>query len=111
VVSGLGVVAPNGIGLDVWWRATLNGESGIKRITHFDPAGYPTRYAGEVEGFRPEDHMDAHLVAQTDRSTQMALAATRMALADAGLDLSRDDPARLGISLACSSGGAEVGQR
>ncbi|MBA2462736.1 MAG: ketosynthase chain-length factor [Actinobacteria bacterium] len=111
VVTGLGVVAPTGIGTDVWWKATLAGTSGIDRITRFDPSKYATQLAGEVSDFEATDFIDNRLIAQTDRWTWMALAAAQMALDDAGLDPASLDPYRMSVITASSSGGNEFGQR
>ena len=81
VFTGIGVVAPNGIGTEAWWKATRAGESGIDRISLFDPSGYETTLAGEVKGFNADDWIEKRLQVQTDRWTHMALAATQMALA------------------------------
>jgi 3-oxoacyl-(acyl-carrier-protein) synthase len=111
VITGLGVVAPNGIGTEAWWAATKEGRSAIKRITRFDPSKYATTLAGEVDGFEATDHIDQRLIVQTDRWTWMALAATQMALDDAQFDPSAHDPFRMSVITASSSGGNEFGQK
>jgi 3-oxoacyl-(acyl-carrier-protein) synthase len=111
VITGLGVVAPNGIGLEAWWEATKSGTSGIGPITRFDASKYPTRFAGEVDGFDPDDYLDKRLIVQTDRWTWMALAAAEMALQDAQFDPSAHDPYRMSVITSSSSGGNEFGQR
>ncbi len=110
VVTGLGVVAPNGIGTEAWWEATKSGTSGIGRITRFDPSKYATQLAGEVDGFDPADYIDQRLIVQTDRWTWMALAAAQMALDDASFDPASHDPYRMSVITASSSGGNEFGQ-
>jgi minimal PKS chain-length factor (CLF/KS beta) len=110
VVTGLGVVAPNGIGTEAWWEATKSGTSGIGRITRFDPSKYATQLAGEVDGFDPTDYIDQRLIVQTDRWTWLALAAAQMALDDASFDPSSHDPYRMSVITATSSGGNEFGQ-
>jgi 3-oxoacyl-(acyl-carrier-protein) synthase len=110
-VTGIGVVAPTGIGTDAWWKATLAGESGIARIGRFDPSGYPVQLAGEVNGFKAEDWIERRLIVQTDHWTHMALAATQMALEDAKLDPSEQDPWSMSVITASSSGGNEFGQK
>lgn len=84
VVTGLGVVSPNGLGTRDFWDATRSGKSGIGRITRFDPSRYPARLAGEIPGFVAEDHLPNRLLPQTDRMTRLALVAADWALADAG---------------------------
>ena len=110
VVTGLGVVAANGIGTDAWWDATLAGTSGIKRISRFDPSRYATRFAGEVSDFEPTDFLERRIIVQTDRWTWMGLAATQMALDDAALDPTAHDPYAMSVVTASSSGGNEFGQ-
>ncbi|GAA4098049.1 MULTISPECIES: ketosynthase chain-length factor [Streptomyces] len=111
VVTGLGVLAPNGIGAEEYWSATLRGESGIGRITRFDPSSYPSRLAGEVTGFSVREHVPSRLVPQTDRTTQFALAGSDWALADSGLAADSLPAAERGVATASASGGFEFGQR
>jgi 3-oxoacyl-(acyl-carrier-protein) synthase len=110
VITGLGVVAPNGIGTEDWWQATREGKSGIGTIERFDPSRYATRLAGEVSGFDAADHVPKRLAVQTDRWTHMAIAAAQMALDDAGLDPAEQDPYSMSVITASSSGGNEFGQ-
>jgi len=111
VITGVGVVAPNGIGNDAWWEATRAGKSGIGRISHFDPSQYPAQLAGEVKGFEASDYIDQRLIVQTDRWTHMALAATQLALADADFDPEGKDPYRMSVITSSGSGGNEFGQK
>ena len=111
VLTGLGVVAPTGIGTEAWWEATKAGTSGIAPITRFDTSKYATTLAGEVDGFDPEDYIERRLIVQTDRWTHMALAAAQMGLQDAAFDPSEHDPYSMSVITASSSGGNEFGQR
>jgi 3-oxoacyl-(acyl-carrier-protein) synthase len=111
VITGIGVVAPSGIGTEAYWTATRQGKNGIRRITHFDASQYTTQLAGEVNGFKPEDYIDGRLIPQTDRWTWMALAATDMALHDADFDPKKGEPYQMSVITASSSGGNEFGQR
>jgi 3-oxoacyl-[acyl-carrier-protein] synthase II len=87
VITGIGVVAPNGIGLEAFWSSLLAGRSAIGPITLFDPVGLKNRIAGEVKDFRPTDFIEPELKPRRmARHTQFAYAATLMALQDAGLD-------------------------
>ncbi|RJL35878.1 beta-ketoacyl synthase N-terminal-like domain-containing protein [Bailinhaonella thermotolerans] len=108
VVTGLGVVAPNGIGAAAYWAATLRGESGIAPITRFDPSGYRVRVAGQTE-IRAGERLPGRLLPQTDRMTRLALVAAEEALADAGAQDLPDFAA--GVVTAASGGGFEFGQR
>jgi minimal PKS chain-length factor (CLF/KS beta) len=111
VVTGIGVVAPTGVGADAHWKRVLAGESALRRITLFDPAPYPTTLAGEVPEFDPLGWADNRRVVQTDRWTHLGFAATRLALADAGLAEVATEPYQVGVTLASSSGGNLFGQR
>ncbi|WP_432073739.1 ketosynthase chain-length factor [Streptomyces wuyuanensis] len=110
VVTGLGVVSPNGLGTKDFWAATKGGKSGIGRITRFDPAPYPARLAGEIPGFVAEDHLPNRLLPQTDRMTRLALVATDWALADAGVTPAELPEFDMGVVTASHSGGFEFGQ-
>lgn len=111
VVTGLGVVAPTGVGAGAHWEATRAGRSGIRPITRFDASGYATKLAGEVEGFKADEFVDPRLMVQTDRWTWMDLASTQMALQDSGFDPATADPYAMSVVTASSSGGNEFGQR
>jgi len=110
VVTGIGVVAPNGIGKQAFWRNSLSGECFIKPISRFDAGRYVCRVGGQVEGFNSADYVDRKIVKQTDRSTHMALACCRMAAEDAGLDLEREDPHEIGMYFASLFGGMEFAE-
>ncbi|GAA3435173.1 beta-ketoacyl synthase N-terminal-like domain-containing protein [Kutzneria kofuensis] len=111
VVTGVGVVAPSGVGTEAYWRSTLDGELHVRPIEEFDADTYGVSIAGQVRGFRSEDHIDDRLAVQTDRWTWMALAATQFALDDAGYDIGGGDRYRTGVAFGSGSGGVEFGQR
>ncbi|TDE34862.1 ketosynthase chain-length factor [Actinomadura sp. 6K520] len=111
VVTGIGVVAPNGFGVADYWAATCGGKSGIGRITRFDPSGYPARLAGEVSGFSAEEHIPSRLIPQTDRMTQLALVGAEHALTGAGVSVADLPEFGVGVVTASTCGGFEFGQR
>ncbi|ASW55181.1 beta-ketoacyl synthase N-terminal-like domain-containing protein [Plantactinospora sp. KBS50] len=111
VITGIGVVAPTGIGADAHWKRVLAAEQRIGRITLFDPTPYPSTLAGEVPDFDPQSWTDNRRIVQTDRWTHLGFAATRLALADAGLDGPGPDPYAVAVTLASASGGNLFGQR
>ncbi|MET9262157.1 ketosynthase chain-length factor [Amycolatopsis sp. NPDC004079] len=111
LVTGIGVVAPTGIGTGEHWSATLAGRSGIGRISRFDPAGYPVRHAGELRGFAPNEHLPGRLLVETDLWTQTGLVASHEALADAALDPASVPEFEMAVLTSSSSGGVEFGQR
>jgi len=105
VVTGLGLVSPVGIGVEESWSALVAGKSGIAPITLFDASTFPTRIAGEVKGFDPEKFMDRKEVRRNDRFIHFAIAAADMAFRDAGLDMGREDPDRVGAIVGSGLGG------
>ncbi|MFC5183723.1 ketosynthase chain-length factor [Actinomadura harenae] len=109
-MTGLGVVAPTGVGAEEYWTRTLQGVSGIGPISRFDASPYPVRLAGEVRDLDVTDRLSGRILSQTDRLTQIALVAADLALADAGLDTRRLDPYDIGVVTANSVGGFEFGQ-
>jgi act minimal PKS chain-length factor (CLF/KS beta) len=111
VVTGIGVTAPNGLGMDAFWAATCGATSGIAGITRFDPSQYPVKLAGEVPGFTAADHLPSRLLPQTDHMTQLALAAAEWALADAGAPVRDWAGFDMGVVTASSAGGFEFGER
>jgi len=111
VITGIGVCAPNGLGTEAYWAATLAGHTGIGRLTRFDPTSYPAQLAGEVPGFVAGEHLPGRLLAQTDPVTQLSLAAADWALADAGVEAGTYPEYAMGVVTASSSGGFEFGQR
>ena len=85
VITGVGPVAPNGIGREAYWDALMHGRSGIRRITGFDASAYACQIAGEVVDFQPEAFIEPRLVKRLARFSQLAVAAGRLAMEDAGL--------------------------
>ena len=112
VITGLGVVAPNGIGKDAFWNALVAGKSGIDYITAFDPTPYPCKVAGEIRGFDPSDFMKARMARRLSRCSQLGVAAARLAAEDAGLDPNMAAlGASAGVCFGTSTGGSgDVGE-
>jgi minimal PKS chain-length factor (CLF/KS beta) len=111
VITGLGIVAPNGLGAPAYWSSTLTGRHGLGPITRFDPGTYPVRIAGEVAGFAASDYVPSRVIVQTDRWTHLGLAAADMALADAAVTTTALPEYEMAVVTASSSGGTEFGQR
>jgi len=104
-ITGMGALTPLGNSLQEFWQGCLEGRSGIDHLTRFDPKDYPVRICGEVRGFEPTDYMDRREARRMARFSQLAVAASRQAIDDARLDLSREDPARMGVLLGNGIGG------
>ena len=113
LVTGIGVIAPNGVGTERYWAAVLRGEGGIRPVRRFDASAYPCGLAGEIvaEDFNPAEHVPGRLLPQTDRVTQLALAAADWAFEDAGVDPAQLPAFGMGVVTANSAGGYEFGQR
>lgn len=101
VVTGLGVIAPSGIGLEEFWRNIAGGVPAIKKVRDFDVSPFNSQIAAQVEDFLPQNFGISEKTAQRmDRYVQFAVAAAKMAVEDASLDFSRLDKRRAGVILA-----------
>jgi len=105
VVTGWGVVTPIGIGREAFAGALRAGVSGAGPITLFDAAAYTSRFACEVKGFKPEEHLDRKKARRMDRFCQFAVVAARMAMEHSGLDPAKEDCTRIGVILGSGIGG------
>ncbi len=108
VITGLGAVTPLGTGVDKYWEGAVAGRSGVGYITQFDAADCPTKIAAEVLDFDPLDYMDRRTARRMSRFIQFAIAAASMALEDAKIDLSKEDPTSVGLELGSAAGGIGV---
>src|SRR5262245_51905693 len=95
VITGLGVVAPNGIGKTAFWDKLVAGHSAVDYITAFDASKYPCQVAAEVKNFHPTDFMHARRTKHRGRFSQLAVAAAKLALEDSGLQLGKEIPQRV----------------
>jgi len=108
VITGLGAVTPIGIGKDEFWQALLAGKSGVGKITRFDASDYTTQIAGEVKDFDPAKYIDKKEAKRMDRCTQFAVAASKMAFEDSGIDLENEDRERIGTMIGTGIGGMDT---
>mgnify|MGYP001007388042 CR=1 FL=1 len=109
VITGLGVVSPVGNGKEEFWNNLLAGKPGVGLITQFDATDFPVRIAGEVKDFDPVAlEGDRKTVRHMDRYTQFAVAAAKMAVADAKLDMTKEDPDMAGTLIGTGIGGIHV---
>ncbi|MFJ8593391.1 beta-ketoacyl synthase N-terminal-like domain-containing protein [Streptomyces sp. NPDC093598] len=113
VVTGIGVIAPNGAGTETFWKSTREGISVLDRVTREGCEHLPLRVAGLVRDFDPSAAIEERLLVQTDRFTHFAMAAADLALDDAQLHRPETDgaPFSVGVVTAAGSGGGEFGQR
>jgi 3-oxoacyl-[acyl-carrier-protein] synthase II len=113
VITGMGVVSPNGIGKDAFCRAILAGKSGVKKITRFDASALPVQIAGEVTDFDELAWIDRHERKHVSRAVPMAIAASTEALLDAGLDtqsMSMEERRNIGVMLGTGGGAQEFSE-
>lgn len=108
VITGLGAITPIGIGKEDFWKGLLEGRNGIARITRFDAEGFDAQIAGEVKDFDPTAYIDKKESKRMDRCTQFAVAAARLAIEDAGLDLDKENLDRIGTFVGTGIGGMET---
>lgn len=105
VVTGLGLVTPLGIGVEKTWQALIAGESGAGMITRFDTKEYPVQIAAEVKGFDPADFIDKKEIKKMDTFIHYAIAASQMAIDDAGIKVSEEMKDRIGVYIGAGMGG------
>lgn len=105
VITGVGVVASNGIGKDDFWEANLRGKSGVEPLASFDTSKFMTKNAAQVKAFDPEQFMPSEVAAQVSRFAQLGLASGKMAIEDSGLTLEGLDRERIGVIIGSALGG------
>jgi len=108
VVTGLGLVTPVGIGKEAFWDSLKSGKSGIGKITRFDATGYSAQIAAELKDFNPQDYIEKKEAKRMDKFTQYGVAAAKMALQDAGLDITEENAEDVGVIVASGIGGIET---
>lgn len=97
VITGIGVISPNGIGKESFWEALRKGESGIKPITLFDTAYFKTKLAGECSDFCAEDFLGSKGLRGLDRNSKLILSAAKLAIEDANLKISAENTQDIGV--------------
>jgi 3-oxoacyl-[acyl-carrier-protein] synthase II len=105
VVTGLGLITPLGVGVEKTWNALCAGQSGISRITRFDPSGHTCQIAGEVKGFAPADYIEKKEIKKMDTFIHYAVGASQMAVDDSGLKITADNADRVGVYIGSGIGG------
>ncbi len=105
VITGLGLVTPLGTGVEKTWKAICAGESGIGRITKFDPTGYDAQIAGEVKDFDPAQFIEKKEIKKMDAFIHYAVGAAQLAVDDAGLKISPEEATKVGVYIGSGIGG------
>jgi 3-oxoacyl-[acyl-carrier-protein] synthase II len=107
VITGMGVVAPNGHNKAEFWNGLMAGRSMVRRITRFDPQPYASQVGGEVPNFRPHPKIPSDHLQSMDRAYQMGLTAAFEAIEDSGLHFEGEDPTRAGVYLGVAVAGID----
>ena len=100
VVTGMGTINPLGLNVEEFWQGLAAGKSGIALITRFDATNFRVKVDAEVKGFDPTKYMDLKVVDRTPRAVQFAITAAKEAIASAKLDMTRENPERVGVDIA-----------
>lgn len=108
VVTGIGTLTSLGQDAATFWDSLTKGRSGISRLTRFDPTDFPSKVGAEIKDFNPAKFMDPKEAKRNDRYTQMAVAASRLAVEDAKLDVTKVDSERFGVIIGSGIGGMET---
>ena len=112
VITGIGCISPLGNDLDTTWEGLKAGRSGISTITQIDPSPFDCKIAGEVKNFEPDGYFGVPKDARrADRYVQFAVAASKMAMSDSGVDVSKIDPRRFGVMVGSGIGGLSTLER
>lgn len=105
VITGLGVVAPNGVGKEEFWKANIEGRSGVDYVKDFDVSNLPSKIAAQVKDFDPLKYMTKDVARKVDRFVHFGLAAAKMAIEDSNLNLEKEDRDRIGVCIGSVFGG------
>ncbi|MDR2676561.1 MAG: beta-ketoacyl-ACP synthase II [Endomicrobium sp.] len=108
VITGIGVVTPIGIGNVAFTKALKEGKSGVSVIESFDTSAYTTKFAAVIKDFDPEQFIDKKNIRRMARFTQLGFAATRIAIEDSALDISKEDLSRIGVVTGTGIGGLDI---
>lgn len=109
VVTGVGIVSSLGMGKDLFWENILAGKSGISRVTMIDEKFQSyCKIAGQIKDFDSKQYMEPKQAKRMDRFIQFAVAASKLAVADAGIDMSKEDPDRVGVVVGSAAGGFDT---
>lgn len=105
VLTGLGAVSPIGCTIEELWKSLLEGKSGVKRLTCFDPTHFTSKIAAEVKNFDPSPYLSPKDIKRMDRFVQFAVCSAKMAMADSGIHLDKEDRNKIGVLIGSGIGG------
>ncbi|HEX8395714.1 MAG TPA: beta-ketoacyl synthase N-terminal-like domain-containing protein, partial [Longimicrobium sp.] len=110
VITGIGALTPIGTGVEGLWTGLKRRESAVRTISRFDPSPFRSHIAAQVDDFEPTDYMDRGRARRTERYAQFALATSKLAIEDAGIDPAAQDPDRAGVLMGSALGGVAYGE-
>jgi len=108
VITGLGAFTPIGNTAEAFWESLITGRSGVARITQFDPSAFDSQIAGEVKNFDPSPYIQAKELRRMERFVQFAVCTAQLVVQDAGLDMSKEDPYRIGVLVGSGIGSLRI---
>jgi len=108
VVTGVGVISPLGNDIESFWKASIEGKSGVDRITSFNPEGFDSQIAGEIKDFDPSKFFSQKDIKRMDKFVQYAIATTHQAIEDSKLDLGKEDKNRIGVLVGSGIGSLHI---
>ena len=111
VVTGMGAITPIGNSVEAFWTAVKSNTVGIAPITHFDTADFKCKLAAEVKDFDPKQYMDPKTARRMEPFCQFAVAAAKEALETSGIDMEKEDPFRVGVSVGSGIGSLQALER
>lgn len=111
VVTGMGAITPTGLSVEEFWQSVKEGKTGFAEITHFDASEYKCKLAAEVKGFDAKEYMDFKDAKRMELFSQYAIAATKEAMEDSGLDVTKEDPYRIGCAIGSGIGSIQAMER
>lgn len=111
VVTGMGAITPIGLSVEEFWQSVKEGKTGFAEITHFDASEYKCKLAAEVKGFDAKEYMDFKDAKRMELFSQYAIAATKEAMEDSGLDVTKEDPYRIGCAIGSGIGSIQAMER
>ena len=111
VITGMGAITPTGLNVNEFWKSCKEGICGIGEITYFDTSDYKAKLAAELKGFDAKEYMDAKAAKRMEAFSQYAVAASKEALENAGLDLEKEDRYKVGVSIGSGIGSLQAVER
>ena len=108
VITGMGAITPVGLSVEEFWNSVKEGKTNFAEVTRFDSTNYRAHMAAEINNFNPKDYMDFKSAKRMELFSQYAVAAAKEAIEQSGLDMTKEDPFRVGCSVGSGIGSMQV---